>query len=240
MNMKKIALIMTMIVMLSACVMGDNTLKRQDMSQGTFPVAALWDGSGGYVVCGLIDSEMVNVQEADNHLRFNLTGYETYTVISDDGEYFTLEGTGFDRYVSELNGENMIIIDLNGAYLDETKKYIAIGNMTDTPIIAKREIIDEMGSFELDFDNDGHKEKVILEQNNNWFTVTVRYKMGMEEIYRYEFDDYTYGADVFSVDVDNNGDFELIVWEEGHNATINIYDIDENHAELVASHYNGD
>lgn len=238
--MKKIALFL-MLIVLSGC-----SATAPDISDGQTQnpdpivkpiVASFGNGeSKGYVVGGMVNGELVSYQVDDNYKLFDLTGEESYILFSDDGETATAETADVETTFVSSVGMYETIVTFDDA-IDYGSKFIGIGN---ADITATEKSVGNNSSFELDFDKDGKTETIIVEESEENIVVNLENQQGKTNIAEIVVDDvYTSDYALFTVDVNGDGNVELVLCKYGHDYSTEVYGITSDSLETLIEYYMG-
>lgn len=195
----------------------------------------------GYVVGGLINGEMVNLQDEDNYKLFDLTGQEKYMFFPAKGNPIPISGEAFKTNYVAATGTYEIKVSFKDvdklSNLENT--YIGIGNSLMNTVKEKK-IIDDNGSFSMDFDGDGRFEKISIHKAGTAVEISLENQQDSWELAKFEVDGtYTISFELFTVDVDEDGKQELIICLYGHDYSTEIYKVTSKGYEKIIGYYMG-
>lgn len=183
----------------------------------------------GYVVGGLVNGEMIDFQENDNYKFFELTGNEKYMIFPNVGAPFAIQGKNIEKHYIEACGTHEFVVNLEDEVpMDADDFYVGIGNIVTPVEFGAEDFVDDNGSFCMDFDNDGHIERVIIDktEGSEYISIILENKQGTTIIDKFYVDDtYTTEFGLLPIDIDSDGKKELVIRTEGHDYSTEIFKI---------------
>ncbi|MCL2336191.1 MAG: hypothetical protein FWC60_02090 [Firmicutes bacterium] len=195
----------------------------------------------GYVVGGVINDKIVNLQDGDNYKLFDLNGQEKYMFFPANGNPISINSEGCKTNYVAATGTYEIKVSFNDIdkLPNRENTYIGIGNSLINTV-REKEIIDDNGSFLMDFDNDERSEKINIHKAEAEVVISLENQQGNSELAKFEVDGtYTTSFELFTVDVDGDGKEELIICLNGHDYSTEIFKISTNGHEKVLGYYMG-
>lgn len=198
------------------------------------------DGSDrcGYVAGGLENGRIINLQEDDNCKLFKLTENEEYTVFPVNGDPFTVKSKNINKqYVDAIGVYEIIVYFEDKALLMSDSLYVGIGNELKQ-VESMVEGSGNEGSFSMDFDGDGHSEKINISKSGEQVLITLENSRGSVELENFCVDgEYTASFDLLLIDIDKDDKKELVICLEGHDYSTEIYKITSWKYEKVLGYY---
>lgn len=197
------------------------------------------DKSTGYVIGGVVDGKIISLQDDDNYKKIEPTGSEKYMFFPVHGAPIFVCSKDVNTQFISATGSYEIQIEFEKTDELLNNKYVGIGNVSDGGAV-KKEMLDDEGSFILDFDGDGQQEKIDVKKSIDNTSIILNNQQGKTQLSKFVIDDvYTNSYDIFAVDIDEDGTQELIISLSGHDYSTEIYKITSDSNEKVLGYYMG-
>jgi len=173
-----------------------------------------------------------------------LTGEETYTFFPSDGLPFPVRSDDVNIDYVAATGSHEITVTFNEAskMLEPNTMLVGIGN-SSISTSKEKSVIDDNGSFLLDFDDDGLLEIIRIHKNgdhDSLISIELENQFGPFEIAKFEIDGtYTSSFELFVIDIDEDGYQELVISLSGHDYSTEIFKISSTEYEMILGYYMG-
>jgi len=198
------------------------------------PILIYTGRNKGYVIGGLVEGKFISVQEDNNYKMFKVLDKDNYIFYAPNGESVEIANEVVNTYWTPATGSYDVEVSFKDtSALDPKGRYIALAKFEKEQAWEKK-VLDENGSFELDFDGDGSNEKIIVNKTGNNVSLNVENQNGNSKIIEFEVDDvYISTYDVYTLDVNEDDAAELIILLKGHRTSAGIYKINSTSCEKI-------